>query len=182
MEKIKELFFSFNGRISRKQFWLANLVLLIAYIILYFLLSPIFGLNPFNYDAMLGIGQGIEPPETEHVLKENYARSSLLILFIDFLLLIPAVAVYIKRRHDQGSHGQEIWFIFFLSLIISLIEINTIGYKVTQVGDWAFLETNLFIDIFLFMVSILIIYILFIAGFLKGDKGENEYGSDPLEK
>lgn len=70
------MFFSFHGRISRRQYWLWGVLALLGFALLAF--------------ALLGIAR-VKPHKAE--------------LIVNLLLLWPALAVSVKRWHDRNKSG-----------------------------------------------------------------------------
>lgn len=110
LKVVKEHYADFNGRARRKEYWMYILVYGIIYTVLYILGIVLAFISSTIASIVLG----------------------LLGLF-SLAVLVPTIAVAVRRMHDVGKSG---WFI--LIPIYSLILLLT-----------------------------------------EGDKGENEYGSDP---
>ncbi|MDD1781395.1 DUF805 domain-containing protein [Enterovibrio sp. ZSDZ35] len=80
---MKNVLFSFKGRIGRKQFWLGSLVMLIQNIILFVAFSMTFDMTT-NMPTVAGFG----------------------ILAVTLVLSIwEATALYVKRFHDRSKSG-----------------------------------------------------------------------------
>ncbi|KXF79911.1 DUF805 domain-containing protein [Enterovibrio coralii] len=80
---MKDVLFSFKGRIGRKQFWLGSLVMLIQNIILFIAFSMTFDMTT-NMPTVAGFG----------------------ILAVTMVLSIwEALALYVKRLHDRNKSG-----------------------------------------------------------------------------
>lgn len=107
---VKEHYADFNGRARRKEFWMYNLFVMIGYFVLYIL-----GIILASVSTTIG----------SIVLR--------LVGLAYLAILIPSIAVYVRRMHDVGKSG---WFI--------LIPIYNLILAITE-----------------------------------GNKGDNQYGSDP---
>ena len=77
---VLKLLFSFDGRITRTQFWFGQLGLLAAFILILFILV------------------------TMGVVK-NQSEIDKLVLLVSFLFLLPHLAISIKRCHDRDKSG-----------------------------------------------------------------------------
>ncbi|MUK48892.1 DUF805 domain-containing protein [Aliivibrio fischeri] len=81
--KMKNILFSFKGRISRKQFWFGTLFMIVQSLVLFALLSMTF-----------------------NVETNSPSTAGLLIILIAFVLnLWESCALYIKRFHDRNKNG-----------------------------------------------------------------------------
>ena len=88
---LTEFLFSFNGRVSRRDFWIRwALPYFVVTVVLYLILIAIF------------------PPVTAMVIHSLYL----------LVALWPSLAVYVKRAHDRGRSG---WFVLlFLVPILNI--------------------------------------------------------------
>ncbi len=100
LKVVKEHYADFNGRARRKEFWMYNLFLMIGYFALYIIgiiftmISPTIGVIIFGILGLAYLG-----------------------------ILIPSIAVYVRRMHDVGKSG---WFILIpiYNLILAITEGN----------------------------------------------------------
>jgi uncharacterized membrane protein YhaH (DUF805 family) len=149
------LYTSFEGRINRKPFWIASLIMMAAVIVLSLVIvTPITLMSP-------GLG-----------------------IFISFLiwlaLLYPVVALGVKRLHDRGKSGQLMAVFLAPSIIGQLGDLLGItGSEQVVGGETVYLPNML--GWLLIMVSLgVAIWALVELGILKGTTGPNAYGPDPL--
>jgi uncharacterized membrane protein YhaH (DUF805 family) len=114
----KHLFLSFEGRISRKPFWLSLLALIIIEWILIIVLSLVFGMS-----MMGGMDPGMDPEAVT-----SAAMTAMIPMWILlFLFFYPALAIYTKRWHDHGTDG--VWsFIMFIPIIGAIWLIVECGF------------------------------------------------------
>lgn len=164
------LFTKTDGRIGRQQFWLGAVVMIVIGFVLSIIINFVtggFNMNPAaDADAAMGT-----------------FRSAAIANFIVFLLLFwPMAALMIKRRHDRGSAGNEVWAYVGLALLTQILALLGIDYSATALpGTDTFVVVPGFISGGLsFIVGIFALYLLVVCGFLKGNEGENAYGPDPL--
>lgn len=111
----KYLFTSFEGRISRKPFWLGLLVLMATQWIVGILLFAALG-----FSLMHGADPVMSPGDM-FLLK---TFGVLLPLLVTLVFLYPSVAIYTKRWHDRGKSGwwMLIFFIPLLGFVWFLVE------------------------------------------------------------
>jgi uncharacterized membrane protein YhaH (DUF805 family) len=146
------LLFSFQGRINRAKYWLVALLNIAAWIV-------------FGSIALIWLG-GIDP---ENLFR--FAGGALLIWVVAIALSIAGtwafLATGVKRLHDRDKSGWWILLFWFgpsllggsnqtmedspVSLVLALIGLG--------IAIWGFVE----------------------LGCLRGTRGPNQYGSDPLE-
>ena len=92
----KYLLTSFEGRISRKPFWLS----ILALVIVEWIVILVFGLV-LGTSMMGGLDPNMAPDEAA-----SAAMKAMIPLWIVLLLfLYPSLALYTKRWHDRGKSG-----------------------------------------------------------------------------
>ena len=161
-------YFSGEGRISRKDFWLRWVLVYLGLSIL----VTIVDLFAFSD------------------LTQRLGGSGPLSTILSFLLIWPSFAVSAKRFHDRGMSG---WWPLWLFLIgIGLVIVMVVGLFMTGL-DMEGLAAGYEPDftnanpagIGLLALSLLAliglgIFQLVVLGFLPGQTGPNRYGPDPL--
>jgi uncharacterized membrane protein YhaH (DUF805 family) len=165
--------FRFDGRINRARCWLAGLIMVCWMIFLslvLFGLAHLFGATmpkEFNVGPNL-IFDFIDPANWRSFPTANYA--ALLIQAVETpLFLWVYAATSVKRLHDRNKSGW--WLLLFFALPGMYSQFgDRLG---NQLGDWAT------------MVFGLNAFVFTIWGFiemycLKGTKGTNRFGADPL--
>lgn len=161
---MKDLFFKFDGRISRKTFWFGTLIIFavafITSLVLVFVIMASLGLD-----------------EVERLDREG---SPFMNLVIFLLFAVPSAALLTKRYHDRGGSAQLV-ILYFGLVILSLIASSLGIVGVTPEGEvtstWGLALFGLILPI---GGMILGLYFLVVCGFLKGIEGPNQYGPDPL--
>jgi uncharacterized membrane protein YhaH (DUF805 family) len=116
-----ETFTSFAGRIPRKTFWLAFLVMLVISWILQFIIFSIFGTSMMALDSTA-------TPEAQAAAAAAAMSSMMLPLGIVILLTLwPSLAIYTKRWHDRGKSG---WWslILLIPLVGSIWMLVELGF------------------------------------------------------
>ena len=141
----KALLFSFQGRIPRKKYWIAILLIIFIGLLL-------FGLFVLLANAALGFF-------TAFLIG--------LPLFIPFVW--AGIAVPVKRLHDRNKSG---WYYLLYFTLPNVLD--RLSDKIAEGSAlwWIVLLAGLVIGI----------WAIVDLGFLKGTNGDNNYGSDPLEK
>ena len=149
------LYTSFEGRINRKPFWIASLILFVIAIVMSFaVLMPISAAN-----ATMGALAG---------------------LILSLAFLYPGVALGVKRLHDRGKSGLLMVVFIAPGLISQLCDLLGItGSYQTIAGHSVHMPNTLgwILNIVTLGVAI---WALVTLGFLKGTSGDNRYGPDPL--
>ncbi|MHA6643976.1 DUF805 domain-containing protein [Mesorhizobium sp. A623] len=149
------LYTSFDGRINRKPFWIACLIMVVAAVIL----SIVIVMPLSAVSSTLG------------------AVASLI---LSLAFLYPAVAVGVKRLHDQGKPGLRMAVFMAPGLITQIGDLLGItGSEQMLAGQSIYLPNTL--GWALNIVTLVIgIWALVTLGFRKGMSGPNAYGPDPL--
>ena len=152
---ISQLFWEFDGRISRKLFILGSLFLLFLGGALSLLLIPLFGLSVEDFKGA----------QTLKLLS--------LSMMINALFFWPTIALGYKRMHDLGVSGK---FYGFLNLVILLLYVFASfgGFTDNPGQDKSFIGwTNVLNLIFTVVFLVLV--------FARGTRGPNAYGPDMTE-
>ena len=149
----------FDGRIPRKYFWLAGLVLMIPMIVIFLIL-----LHWLSGGRWLDETYG----QTLQAAKVNGAVE--LITFV--VALYPSLAISMKRLHDLNLSGWWCVPAFAPGFISGLADVAGL----TGPPD----SQNLLGSVLLWgSVAVGLVYIA-VLGFLRGTAGPNGYGQDPL--
>lgn len=132
------LFFSFDGRISRKPYWIATCVLFVAAFI---------SLWIYYDDRRLGA-------------------------IVSLVLLYPSLAVMVKRAHDRET---PIWIVMACAILTTLLDALEI-FELTGPLE----NPSALYWLLLLPLLPIIGYLCVVLGFLRGTRGPNRYGPDPL--
>jgi uncharacterized membrane protein YhaH (DUF805 family) len=111
-----ETFTSFAGRIPRKTFWLALIVMMIISFILQFIIFSIFGVSMMS-----------NPNATPEQAMAQFSGMMLPLGIVLLLTLWPSLAIYTKRWHDRSKSG---WWslILFVPLIGGIWMLVELGF------------------------------------------------------
>jgi uncharacterized membrane protein YhaH (DUF805 family) len=137
----RHLFTGIEGRISRKPFWIAILILMVVSVPLQF--------------AGLALG------------------GEVLGLLVSFAFVYPAFAVNVKRAHDRNRPTWVIGAYYLLLILMLLMQLSGNDMEAGEPST-PFLAIG---SLFLLASFVLLIDL----GFLRGTRGPNDYGPDPLE-
>lgn len=148
----KTLFFDFDGRISRRYWWLGTLALLTVSVALSILVDP--G-GYFSESDVPRAGKGADT-------------------LLSLAFLIPETAVSVKRFNDRDWPH---WLPYTNALLVAAFTMAD-HYGLILVADEA---TTIDLAIISVVVLILLAVIID-NGMLRGTVGPNRYGPDPLDR
>ena len=149
------LYTSFEGRINRRPFWIASLILFVVAIVISFaVLVPISAAN-----ATMGALAG---------------------LILSLAFLYPGVALGVKRLHDRGKPGLLMAVFIAPGLISQLCDLLGITGSYQTIAGHSIHMPNTLGWILNIVTLGVAIWALVTLGFLKGTSGPNSYGQDPL--
>ncbi|MFC0010645.1 DUF805 domain-containing protein [Devosia nitrariae] len=173
------LFGSFEGRISRKTFWIGTIILAVALIALSFLVLPLLGLGMMN-PALPDATTGGDAQAIGQQFLDSASRAGWANLVVVLIFAYPMMAVMLKRRHDRNSPGWDVYAYIGLLALLSVLQGLGLCFTVAEVNGMLMPTPTLIGTIVPAIVGLLALYLLVVMGFLKGDSGANAYGPDPL--
>lgn len=146
-------FFDMNGRIPRKTYWIASLILMVI------LIAFIFAI------AMAVIDPNGTPAEIE--------RTGAWLSLLGFAVAgYPMLAINIKRLHDRNKPA---WIMALYVIPVLLDPLLVIG------GLAGTPEAPSAMRLVVMIATIIVgLWLLVELGFLRGTVGPNQYGEDPL--
>jgi uncharacterized membrane protein YhaH (DUF805 family) len=146
----------FNSRARRSEFWWFSLINFIITIILFICwIIPV-------------VKMGIDAGEIDDMeLVRITLGSPFLYLYLIYYIavLIPSIAVTVRRLHDIGRSG--FWYFLFLG-----------GSLLGSIGSML-QETNIGLTIFFYCANLAICIILLVWMFTDSQYGENKWGPNP---
>jgi len=148
---------NFGGRASRAEFWWFTLAVLIVYIVITILLVMAVGAAATESGSRLGL----------------FGAVGIFILLFWVALLVPTVAVQVRRVHDINRSG---WWVggFYLIYLFYLAAVVGAG-SLTASGDAGGGVWVLAVALIMMVYSI----VLLVFYCLPGTRGENRFGADP---
>lgn len=152
MKKALYILFSFSGRIGRGDFWFGFWIVIMTGLLGTVVIQP----DYFRYD----------------VVSDSYPPPSLSVKIFDLIMVLPSFAITVKRLNDRDWAR---WVFFALVLIWLPIYIGPFVGLFLEIGTGTSIEM-----IWWAIVIIVTICLLVDNGFLRGTKGTNRYGNDPL--
>ena len=146
----------FSGRSRRKEYWLYFLFLIILYIILASAITAV-------VVSSLGSLEAEADSATTLALMENFCPVFIIAGLVWLGLIIPNIAVGVRRLHDINRSG---WWILmgYGPWLLSVLVANTIFAIVSVICNFA---------------TIVGFLILLILACFKGTVGPNRFGPDP---
>lgn len=148
---IVSLLTSFSGRIGRGKFWLGLIIIVVIAIVLQLLLRS--------------------------VMSQGMAQLLSMVVLIYF-----AAALYLKRLQDRGK-GMMPWIpiIFGPGILLTIMQAGQIGFENISIeGTTASIPTGTLGWVVIALATVIGLWALVEMGFLRGTKGDNEFGPDPL--
>jgi uncharacterized membrane protein YhaH (DUF805 family) len=151
------LYGSFQGRINRRPFWWATILLLVIVTVL-----------------AIGTFVAVGPTLTVDLDPEDPRLKTFVFVMqaISLVSLYPGLALTVKRLHDRDRPG---YFAAFLYLPLVIKEITDLAGITGDPENASPLDLPLYGIIF-----IASLWFLIVLGFLRGTAGPNRYGPDPL--
>ncbi|MBV8824303.1 MAG: DUF805 domain-containing protein [Bradyrhizobiaceae bacterium] len=155
-----QVLFSFHGRINRAKYWLAVLFWVVIDIVVFAVLLGMLGSH------LLALGS--EPSGADIVRAIlSFGLGVILVFLLVFVpMIVSGFAVGIKRLHDRDQSGWWILLFYFGPVVASAIGQNSDSGAGALVSGLV----SLGISIWAFVV----------LGCLRGTRGANRYGPDPL--
>ena len=165
---ILHLFFGFSGRINRGKYWLT----LVIWLLIWIVAIVVFALGGLAiFDRNLNDGSLPSPEDLDAFWRmvRDYGALSLIILVFLIASWVSAVAVGVKRLHDRDRSGWWIVLFYFGPAVLQAVQNSAesatlvsilLGLGAFAVSIWALVE----------------------LGFLRGTRGPNRFGADPLAR
>ena len=157
----------FKGRARRSEYWWFSLFILLVTAVL---LGPVAVLAYLEESGVINTDSGL--------WSAGFAISAIMALIgVLFLLamIIPSIAVEVRRLHDIGRSGWWVFWSFAVSLLAASVPFFLFDFKVAL--DMALLP-GLLLGVTKLCNWILEI-VLFVFTLLNSHKGENKYGPSP---
>lgn len=156
----------FNGRARRKEYWMFVLITgLIGTPIA--MLRELFG-NDAALEGMWGGQESMGLAATSSAVLVVVVN--VIYLLWSLFILVPSLAVMVRRLHDTGRSGKILIPLFVLEIIFVILAVGA-GIAPTMAMSILLVVTGI-----LFLVVVVWVFVLTVK---PGDIGPNRYGSDP---
>jgi uncharacterized membrane protein YhaH (DUF805 family) len=149
-------FTNFDGRITRKTFWLASIAVLVI-------------------ELLIAAAAAATAEEFADEATGDLATDIVL-----FAFLYPQFAISVKRGHDRNI---STWVIGAWYVVLAMSDIlRFFGWLQSSPNQNVFSSANLISFAFIMIAGIISLALLIELGFRRGTRGPNRYGPDPLAK
>ena len=149
----EKLFLAFSGRIDRGYFWMGTTMLILVELNFLIIMGFILDLQPIDF--------------------WNETRAAQLVVLAGFLLvMVPSLALGIKRLHDRGLSG---WWYGSFYLLLFQVYLQPFYGRILQLGSPEWFILNLPI----FLAGVLAVWLYFEMGVMRGERKKNRYGNEP---
>ena len=151
----------FSGRARRKEYWWFMVINFIISMAL--LIGWLIPLVKLGYNSAIS---GVEDIDEMEIMLTAMKSPFLYIYMLYYLaILIPSIAVTVRRLHDIGKSGYWAFFIYGGSFLGSISQYS--------------LQTNTLAYIIIALFCFVIIIISLVWMFTNSDYGPNQYGPNP---
>ena len=145
-----ENYANFKGRARRSEYWYYTLMTIIISVVLMLI------------DEALGLKFG--PTKSSGILNSIYSLA----------VIVPGLAVSVRRLHDIGKSG-KLLLLFYVAIIILAVVMVVSGLSMFMTGTGT-PGVAFFIPFILILALSIWMLVLFCT---EGNQGANKYGSDP---
>jgi uncharacterized membrane protein YhaH (DUF805 family) len=162
-------YFGFSGRINRGRFWLLS-ILLIVFSILAWVVAFLVALFILGVNVTDGSLPGLDQPDKLFQMILDYAVAFIVLFAVAIAIWVSWFAIGVKRLHDRDKSGWWIVVFYVLPWIVGSAA-NTVD---KQGNDTLTLILSL-------IGLLLMLWGIVVLGFLRGTRGPNRFGPDPLQ-
>jgi uncharacterized membrane protein YhaH (DUF805 family) len=149
-------FCNLRGRIGRKTFWIASIIVVVVELVIATVATAI----------------------TRKFLNEAAGHAAADIVM--FLFLLPQFVIAVKRAHDRNI---STWIVSaWLVLLATTNLLDFFGWLPTRINLNVFAPTNLLLFAYTMIAGVVSLALLIELCFRRGTNGSNRYGPDPLAK
>ncbi len=157
---------TFSGRASRAEFWWYSLAIVVLVAVLWF------GVVRSALIAAANNGQATT------LATALFGGVGLFAFVAGLAVILPTVAVQVRRLHDTGRSGWWVGGYYLLYLVYVLAALGLMGAMASGAESAA--STGLVMLIGLLGLAIFAYFVVLLVFFiLPGTKGPNRYGPDP---
>lgn len=170
---------AFGGRSRRLEFWMFMLFQLLVSILFYIVIVALYWDTLVDMVSVYGsAGGGIDPGDDvpPEMFFGGFGAGMGVVGIIGWIwglaLLIPNLAVAVRRVHDVGRSGWWVFALFAVYMIMNIVAGVTLAGAVSS-------PVPILVLLLLLVVLVILSLILFIFCVLPGTPGPNRYGPDP---
>lgn len=143
--------FVISGRASRSEYWWWIAFTILFLIVYNMIIAVLFGAAAITSEMQ---GAGLD--------EENMKGTMVIAMLSNYLFMIPALTVGIRRLHDVGRSGWWMAAFWGIDILIRLVAMPEAGLTILAV------------------VNLALALVLLFWFVKRGTAGENRYGPDPL--
>ena len=162
---------TFSGRAPRAELWWFFLAVFVVYFGLSFVLGVVLGVS----------AAGQTEPSTG--MLASFGATAIFILLFWLALLIPSLAVQVRRLHDTNRSGWwlgafYLLYVLYMVLLFGLVGSAALGANAGEAPSQSFgaMFGGLMIFGFAFFIYAIVLIVFYC---LPGTNGPNKYGDDP---
>lgn len=156
----------FKGRARRKEYWMFVLITSLIGIPIA-MLRELFG-NDAALEGIWGAQESMGLSSTSSAVLSVVVN--VIYLLWSLFILVPSIAVMVRRLHDTGRSGKMLIPLFVLEIIFVILAVG-VDKVPTLVMSILLVVTGI-----LFLAVVVWVFVLTVK---PGDIGPNRYGSDP---
>lgn len=169
----RTLYLSPRGRIARGQWWMGAVLLGVAQLGAMALFLPMLGFDPGQ------VPPDLDPQAKAQLVLDAYQRVAWGSLAILAATAYPAYCLGVKRRHDRGRDGRDVYLFLALTALPLLMEALGLAYSISDINGMPWPVPGLTYLLASAILSGAALYMLVVLGVLAGRVGPNSYGPDP---
>jgi uncharacterized membrane protein YhaH (DUF805 family) len=162
-------YFGFSGRINRAKFWLLS-ILLVVFSVIAWIVALLAAFLITGLALTDGALPGLDEPGKLVQLILDYAVAFLVLFGVTIAIWVSYLAIGVKRLHDRDRSG---WWIVVFYIVPWLLG-SVVNVADKQGNDTVGLVAGL-------VGLVCVIWGLVELGFLRGTRGPNRFGPDPLQ-
>ena len=161
----------FSGRAPRAEFWWFFLALMVVYFVVWFIFGAVVG------------GAAASQTEPSAGMLGAFGAAGIILALFWLAVLIPTIAVQVRRLHDTGRSGwwlggfyllYAVYLVLTVGVLGSVMRASMEGGAAPQPSGAMFVGAMAFgLAFFVYAIALLVFYCL------PGTKGANRYGDDP---
>jgi len=158
----------FSGRSRRQEFWMFTLGVFILYLLLWVIAMVAVG---FSMGGMAASTSGGAALGGMMGMFASLGILAIVFLVVWLALLIPTIAVAIRRLHDTNRSGWWLWIYigpYLLSFVLNIMAVSSSSNGLAMIAGLVGL------------IGLVGAIVLLVFYCLPGTPGPNQYGPDPL--